>query len=51
MLVEAPVPNLNTTHALTAVLNTAKQSVRIWVMSNDICYLLLPLCGGRLRWL
>ncbi|WP_235443791.1 hypothetical protein, partial [Xylella fastidiosa] len=29
-----------------AVLNTAKQSVKIWILSNDICYL-LPLC----RWL
>ncbi|UIT47724.1 hypothetical protein LZ754_11415 [Xylella fastidiosa subsp. multiplex] len=33
---------MNTTHALTAVINAAKQSMGIWVLSNDICYLLAP---------
>ncbi|WP_369210905.1 hypothetical protein [Xylella fastidiosa] len=33
---KAPVPNLNATHALTAALNAAKQSMKIWVLSNDI---------------
>ncbi|AAF83505.1 hypothetical protein XF_0695 [Xylella fastidiosa 9a5c] len=27
---------MNTTHALTAVINAAKQSMGIWVLSNDI---------------
>ncbi|MFE8348299.1 MAG: hypothetical protein ABGU97_11225 [Xylella fastidiosa subsp. multiplex] len=40
---------MNTTHALTAVINAAKQSMGIWVLSNDICYLLAPAAGCGCR--